>query len=192
MEHLAGARRSFSRADYHAMGDAGILAPDDRVELIEGEVILMSPIGSRHAACVLQINRAFSTSRSLAGRALVQVQNPLAASDRSEPQPDLMLLAPRDDSYASGHPVPEDVLLLVEVADSSLQYDRRAKIPFYAVVGVREVWLVDLEDDWVEAYTDPAPNGYRAMRRYEPGESLEPAALPDLRVEVDRIIPERR
>ena len=127
----ACAQRRFSRVDYHAMGDAGILAPDERVELMEGEVVVMSPIGSRHAAGVLQLIRAF-TSGSLAGRALVQVQNPLAASDRSEPQPDLMLLIPRDDSYASGHPGPEDVFLLVEVADSSLKYDRRAKIPFYA------------------------------------------------------------
>lgn len=184
----ACAQRRFSRVDYHAMGDAGILAPDERVELMEGEVVVMSPIGSRHAAGVIQLIRAF-TSGSLAGRALVQVQNPLAASDRSEPQPDLMLLIPRDDSYASGHPGPEDVFLLVEVADSSLQYDRRAKIPFYAAAGVREGWLVDLEHDWLEAYTDPAPNGYRTMRRYEPGESLEPSALPGLRVEVAGIIP---
>ena len=79
-------------------------------------IVVMPPIGSRHAACVLQLNRVFATSNSLAGRALVQVQNPLAASDRSEPQPDLMLLAPREDSYASGHPGPEDVMLLLEVA----------------------------------------------------------------------------
>lgn len=189
---LARTRRAFSRTDYHAMGAAGILAPDERVELMEGEVVAMTPIGSRHAACVLLLNQVFSTSSRLAGRALVQVQNPLAASDRSEPQPDLMLLAPRGDAYAAAHPGPQDVLLLVEVADSSLQYDRRAKIPFYAAVGVREVWLVDLEHDRVEAHTQPAPDGYRVTRRFGPGESVEPSAFLDLRVEVARIIPPAR
>ena len=186
---LAPASRAFSRADYHAMGAAGILGPDERVELLEGEVVAMAPIGSRHAACVLLLNRVFSTSSRLAGRALVQVQNPLAASDCSEPQPDLMLLVPRDDAYASAHPGPQDVLLLVEVADSSLQYDRRAKIPFYAAVGIPEVWLVDLEHDRVEACTRPAPDGYRVTRRYGPGGSVEPSAFPGLRVEGARIIP---
>lgn len=189
---LAPARRVFSRADYHAMGAAGILAPDERVELMEGEVVAMAPIGSRHAACVLLLNRVFSTSSRLAGRTLVQVQNPLAASDRSETQPDLMLLAPRDDAYAAAHPGPQDVLLLVEVADSSLQYDRRAKIPFYAEIGVREVWLIDLVHDRLEAHTQPAPDGYRVTRRFEPGESVEPSAFPGLRVEAARIIPPAR
>ena len=122
-------RRSFTRNDYHAMGRAGILTREDRVELLEGEVIVMSPIGTRHAACVDRLNRAFFASGRLAGRALVRVQNPLAVSDRSELQPDLMLLVERDDDYAFAHPEPADVLLLVEVADSSIDYDRRTKLP---------------------------------------------------------------
>ena len=113
------------------MGRAGILAQDDRVELLEGEVIVMSPIGSRHAACVDRLNRAFFASGRLAGRALVRVRNPPAVSGRSELQPDLMLLVEKDDDYAFSHPEPADVLLLV-VADSSIDYDRRTKIPSYA------------------------------------------------------------
>ena len=173
------------------MGRAGILAADERVELLEGEVIVMSPIGNRHAACVDRLNHAFSTSVRLAGRALVRVQNPLADSDRSEPQPDLMLLVHRDDRYDFGHPEPEEVLLLVEVADSSLDFDRRTKMPLYADAGIREVWLVDLEHDRIEAHNGPAPGGYRSTRRCAPGESLAPSALPDVTVEVAEIIPAR-
>ena len=174
------------------MGRAGILTQGDRVELLEGEVVVMSPIGSRHAACVDRLTRAFFASGRLAGRALVRVQNPLVCSERSELQPDLMLLAERDDDYAFSHPEPADVLLLVEVADSSVDYDRRTKIPFYATAGVREVWLIDLEQDCIESCSEPASVGYRVMRRYALGESLAPAALPDLTVETDRIIPWRR
>jgi hypothetical protein len=111
------------------MGRAAILSPEERVELLEGEVIVMSPIGNRHAACVTKLNHAFTASGHLAGRALVSVQNPLAESDRSEPQPDLMLLAHRHDWYAFGHPGPDEVLLLVEVADSSLTAARAATRP---------------------------------------------------------------
>ena len=174
------------------MGRVGILTPEDRVELLDGEVIVMSPIGSRHAACADRLTRAFFAAGRLAGRAQVRVQNPLAVSDRSELQPDLMLLAARDDDYALGHPEPADVLLVVEVADSSLAYDRRTKIPSYARADIREAWLVDLEHDRIEANTEPAPDGYRVTRRHGPGASLSPAALPDLTLEIDRIIPPRR
>ena len=126
------------------MGRAGILTAEDRVELLDGEVIVMSPIGNRHAACVDRLTNGFTRSGGLAGRALVRVQNPLAESNLSEPQPDLMLLIPRDDHYDYGHPRAADVLLLVEVADSSLDYDMNTKVPFYARAGIREVWIVDL------------------------------------------------
>ena len=186
-----GRRRHFTRGDYYAMGKAGILSHQERLELIDGEIFVMSPIGRRHAACVDWINAAFFESGRLAGRALVRVQNPLAESERSEPQPDLMLLAERADRYASGHPASEEVLLLVEVADSTLAFDRRTKIPLYAKDGVREVWLVDLVHDRIEVYTDPAPGGYRMTRRVERGETVAPGALPDLQLAVDRIIPGR-
>ena len=173
------------------MGRAGILDHRERLELIDGAIYVMSPIGRRHAACVDWINAAFFESGGLAGRALVRVQNPMAESEHSEPQPDLMLLAERSDRYADGHPAPEEVLLLVEVADSTLAFDRRTKIPLYAADGIREVWLVDLVHDRIEVYTDPAPHGYQAMRRVERTESIAPEALPDVRLAADRIIPPR-
>lgn len=186
----AGSRRLFTREEYQAMGRAGILEEDERVELLGGEIIVMSAIGNRHAACVLRMTSALNVSR-LTGRAFVQVQNPVAADRMSEPQPDLMLLAHRDDHYDFAHPGPEDVLLLVEVADSSLDYDRGTKMPFYATSGIREVWIVDLEHDQIESYREPEAGRYRKTRRYKPGEALAPSALPDLRLEVSRIIPAR-
>jgi Uma2 family endonuclease len=174
------------------MGQAGILPPAERVELLEGEVITMSPIGHRHAACVDRLNSAFAAaSGRLAGRALVRVQNPLVESDLSEPQPDLMLLAHRDDRYDFGHPRAQDVLLLVEVAKSSLGYDRRTKVPFYATAGIRELWIVNLHTDQIESFTEPVPGSYRVTRRYRLGESLTPAAFPDLQLAVAQIIPAR-
>ncbi len=173
------------------MGRAGIFAAADRVELLDGEVIVMSPIGNRHAACVDRLTNGFIRSGDLAGRALLRVQNPLAESDLSEPQPDLMLLVPRDDYYDFGHPGAADVLLLVEVADSSLEYDRSTKVPFYARAGIREVWIVDLEHDLVEVHTEPSRWGYGAVRRYVPGDELAPSALPDMKLEVARIVPSR-
>ncbi len=183
--------KQFTRTDYHAMGRAGILTAGDRVELLEGEIIVMSPIGTRHASCVDRLTHALTTSNRLAGRALVRVQSPLAESDRSEPQPDLMLLALRDDWYAHEHPGPADVLLLVEVADSSLDYDRDTKIPTYAAAGIREVWLVDLEHDRIEVYTEPARGDYRVRQRAAIGDAIAPEAFPDLQVDVAGIIPAR-
>lgn len=185
-------RRLFSRQEYHLMGQAGILKPAERVELLAGEVIIMSPIGHRHAAGVDRLTGAFAAlGAQLAGRALVRVQNPLVESDDSEPQPDLMLLAHRDDHYDFGHPRPQDVLLLVEVADSSIGFDRHTKLPFYAGAGIREVWIVNLQADLVEAYTEPEADGYRVSRRHRPGDRLAPAALPDLQLEVAQLIPAR-
>ena len=173
------------------MGRAGILAAADRVELLEGEVIVMSPIGNRHAACVDRLTNGFIRSGDLAERALLRVQNPLAESDVSESQPDLMLLIPRDDHYDFGHPGAGEVLLLVEVADSSLEYDRSTKVPFYARAGIREMWIVDLEHDLVEFRTEPSRWGYGVVRRYVAGDVMAPSALPDVRLEVARIIPAR-
>lgn len=186
-----GLRKRFTVRDYHAMGKAGIFAPEDRVELLDGQVIVMSPIGNRHAACVGRLTNQFGRAGGLAGRALVWVQNPLAQSELSEPQPDLMLVVPRDDHYDFGHPRAADVLLLVEVADSSFDYDVNVKVPLYARAGVREVWIVDLERDRIEAHAEPSDHGYGAVRRYGPGDVLAPSALPDVALEVARIIPAR-
>lgn len=180
-------RRRFTLDEYHRMGEAGILGEDDRVELIEGEIVEMTPIGSRHAGTVARIHHFFSTR--LGDRAVVWGQNPLLLRTHvSEPQPDVMLLAPRADFYTSALPEPHDVRLLIEVADSSLIYDRRTKIPLYARAGVVEVWLVNLEVGRVEICRDATPRGYQAVRSPGPDEVFSPLAFPDLPVTLSDLI----
>jgi Uma2 family endonuclease len=146
----------------------------------------MAPIGSRHAACVKRLNNLFS--RQVGDRAVVGVQDPVRLDEYSEPQPDLTLLRPRPDYYAGGHPGPEDVLLVVEVAETSAEYDRQIKVPLYARAGIREVWLVDLAASAVEVYREPTPEGYRQVRRFGRGETLSPEALPDINLALDDIL----
>ncbi len=184
-------KRLFTREEYHAMGKAGILGRHEREELLEGEIILMSPVGNRHAVCVDMLTYEFATRGNIAGRAIVRVQNPAATSPISEPQPDLMLMARRDDRYVSGHPGPQDILLLVEVSDSSLRYDRNIKLRHYAEVGIPEVWIVNLRNDRIESHTEPSPEGYLVSRTYELGDTISPTAFPDLKIRVDDIIPPR-
>jgi len=172
-------RRRFTLDQYHRMGETGILSPDDRVELIEGEIVEMTPIGSRHAATVARIHHLFSTR--LGDRAVVWSQNPLLlARLQSEPEPDLMLLEPRSDFYASGLPEPSAVRLLVEVADSSLLYEQRTKFPLYARAAVTEAWLVDLETNRVEIHRGPGGSGYRDVIVPEADERFAPLAFLDL------------
>jgi Uma2 family endonuclease len=172
-------RRRFTLDEYHRMGETGILGPEDRVELIEGEIIEMAPIGSRHAATVARIQHLFSTR--LGDRAVVWSQNPLLlVRHQSEPEPDVMLLAPRTDFYAAALPEPPDVRLLVEVAESSLPYDRRTKLPLYARSEVAEAWLVDLEAGRLEIHRGPGGAGYREARMPPAGEPFSPVAFPDL------------
>lgn len=157
-------RHRFSVDDYERMGQAGVLGEDDRVELLEGEIVDMTPIGSRHAACVDRLTAVFS--ERLGGRAIVRVQNPVRLDDWSEPQPDIALLRVRDDYYAGAHPGPDDVLLLVEVADASAASDRLSKLPLFAAAGIAETWLLDLTASTVEIYRDPAAGRYW---RHAPG-----------------------
>jgi Uma2 family endonuclease len=168
------------------MGEAGVLSEDDRVELLDGEIIQMSPIGSPHAGCVDRLNALFT--RRLAGRAIVRVQNPIILDRRSEPQPDLTLLTPRPDFYSAAHPRPRDVLLAVEVMDSSRGYDRTLKLPLYARAELREVWLVDLKAQALEVYRRPALRGYRQEHRLARGRALAPLAFPRLRFRVSELL----
>ena len=172
------------------MGRTGIFGEDDRVELIEGEIVEMTPIGSGHAATVNRLNRLLG--QQVGDRGIVAVQNPLSIPGEggavdSEPQPDLMLLTPRDDFYAGDHPAPEDVLLLIEVADTTRAFDRDVKLPVYARGGVSEVWLVDLQENLVEVHRDPARGAFRRIRRAFAGEDLEPAGVSGVRVAVAEI-----
>ena len=179
-------KHRFTVADYHRMAEVGILSESDRVELVEGEVVGMSPIGSSHAGCVNRLVRVLS--KLAEGRALLGVQNPLGLSDFSEPQPDVVLLRPRADDYAESHPDPTDVLLLIEVADTSLEYDRDVKVPVYARAGIPEVWLLDLNQGCVEVYREPSPNGYRQTTNAWQDETLRPVSLPEISVRVDDLL----
>ncbi|WP_447974948.1 Uma2 family endonuclease [Nitrospira sp. Kam-Ns4a] len=179
-------RRLFTVEEYYRMAQAGILSEDDRVELLDGEIVEMSPIGSRHASCVDRLMRWFD--RRVGDRAIVRVQNPIRLGEHSELQPDLALLKPRPDFYAEAHPCPADVLLLIEVAETSADIDREVKLPLYARSGVVEVWLVDLSTEQVEIYRTPAPHGYQECRTLRRGDQLAPQALPDLACSVDAVL----
>jgi len=170
------ARTRFTVQHFHRMGEAGIFGENDRIELIEGELIDMAPIGSRHAFAVDELSMRFA--RLLGEEARVSTQNPLVLGEHSEPQPDLMLLRPRADSYGHALPGPDDVLLLVEVADSTLDYDRSIKVPLYARHGIPEVWIVALESRRLEIYREPLSTGYRTHFAIGPESGVSPVALP--------------
>ena len=172
---LARAHR-LSVGDYHRMGEIGILGPELRTELVDGEIIEMPPIGHPHAGTVKMLANLL---KEAVGRdAIVSVQDPVWLDDYSEPLPDIALLKPRSDYYRSSHPCPDDVLLLIEVADSSLAYDRDVKLPRYARAGVPEVWLVDLAGQRLQIHREPAENRYFAV--VEP-EDLVAVTVPVIR-----------
>lgn len=179
-------RHRFTASEYHRMAEAGILSEDDRVELIEGELVEMTPIGSRHAACVKRLNQLLS--QQVGQHALVSVQDPIRLGERSEPEPDLAVLRPRADFYASAHPGAEDALLVVEVAEASLDYDRAVKLPLYARFGIPEVWLVDLTDEGVEVYRRPTPQGYQEVQRLGRGQRVSSQTVSNLELAVDEIL----
>jgi Uma2 family endonuclease len=171
-------RRLFSVEEYHRMAEAGILREKERVELIEGEIIQMAPIGTRHFGCVISVNRLFVAR--LGDRAVVSPQGPVVIAPRSEPQPDLALLRPRAVPYSRGLPTPEDVLLAVEVADTTVRFDRLVKSRLYAQAGIAEFWLCLVMDGAVEVHRRPGPDGYANLVRHGPGEMVSPLAFPDV------------
>jgi Uma2 family endonuclease len=179
-------RRKFTVKQYHQMAQAGILTEDDRVELIRGEIVEMSAVGRRHAACVRRLIRLFS--QRLSDRALVDAQDPVELEDNSEPQPDLVLLQLRDDFYEGGHPQSEDILLLVEVADTTVESDRDVKIPLYAENGITEVWLVDINAQCLEVYRQPSENGYLNIQKYYRGQTVFVQAFPNVSFTVDEVL----
>lgn len=175
---VAGARRLFSRKEYYQMAEAGILRPTDRVELIRGEIIEMSPIGPRHAAFVNSLNELLVTR--LAGRGIVGVQNPVVLADDSEPQPDLAILRRRSVPYKEAEVTTEDVLLLIEVAESSLLYDRSTKLRLYAEAGIPEYWVVDCAAETIDVYREPRGDGYGKTSRLAGTASVSPQTFPDV------------
>ena len=179
-------RHAFTVDEYHRMGEAGVFHEDDRVELLDGQIVEMTPIGHDHAGCVNALNGLLA--QLAAGRAVVSVQNPIILGQHSEPQPDLALLAPRADAYRRAHPRPDEVLLVIEVADTSLVYDRDEKLPLYAKAGIPEAWLVDLPGRAVHTCRDPGSDGYRITRTARAGETLTPVRLAGVTLRVGDIL----
>jgi Uma2 family endonuclease len=176
----------FTVEEYEALGRLEEFWDGPRLELIEGKIVEMTPIGPDHAGDVMWLNAELVPR--LGDRAVVRVQSPLRLGDLSEPEPDVTVLVPPLDRYRRRHPVAEDVLLLIEVSNSSLRFDRQTKVPLYARHGVAEVWIVDLTGETVEVYREPSADGYGAVERYGRGESASPAAFPDVELSVDELL----
>jgi Uma2 family endonuclease len=185
-ESCAPHRYRLTVAEYHRLGEMAIFDEDSRVELIEGDLIAMPPIGEQHASKTRQLNRLFSARVGEA--ALVDVQNPVALDRHSEPQPDIALLKPCPDFYESSHPHPEDVLLLLEISDSTLRYDRDIKVPLYARAGIPEVWLLDLPGQRLEVYRRPSTEGYREILYPASDETIAPVLLPEMVLLVNSLL----
>jgi Uma2 family endonuclease len=179
-------RRPLTVVDYHRMGEAGILSDSDRVELIEGELVAMSPVGSRHAGAINKLNRLLV--RAVGDRGLVSVQNSIRLDDRTEPEPDVAVLKPSADDYFEAIPGPSDVLLVIEVADSSLSYDRTVKAPLYAGHSIPEFWIVDLAGRAIEVHRKPEAGHYTEVTRVGAGVTLEPSLLPGVAVPVASVL----
>jgi len=179
-------KKLFTVDEFERMGEAGIFTEDDRVELIEGEIIQLGMIGAKHAAAVDRTVEFLMLG--LSGRANVRVQNPVQLDVYNEPLPDITLLARRADFYAAGHPTADDVLLAIEISDTTLRYDRDVKMRIYAVRGIRESWIVDLDRGAVLVFRDPSPDGYKTCLIFRRGDSLSPLAFPDFFISVDHML----
>ena len=178
-------RRPITVAEYHRMGEVGILGERDRVELIEGELVAMSPIGSYHTGTVNKLNH--SLVHAVGERAIVSVQNPVRLDGFSEPEPDVALLKPRPDFYQDAPAGPADVLLLIEVADTSPNYDRVVKRALYARRAIPEFWIVDLTSGEVEVCREPKADGYATVERIGRDGALEPQLLPGIRIQASTL-----
>lgn len=168
----------FTTEQYHLMYEAGVFAEGERLELINGEITEMAPIGRKHAACVNRLVTLFT--KKLGDRIIASVQNPIRLANNSEPQPDFAILKLRNDFYEDSLPTPTDILLIIEVADSTISYDREVKMPLYAAAGIPEMWLFDLNSKIIEGYSQPSTIGYKRMQRYEQNDTFSMLAFPDV------------
>jgi Uma2 family endonuclease len=179
-------KHRFSVKEYYRMAETGVLRPDARVELLNGEIIDMSPIGPFHGGLVNRLIRIYGKLSN--GRWQASAQNPLRLDDHSEPEPDFMLLKPSPNDYTSRHPRPDEAFLLVEVADASLDYDLEEKLPAYGHAGVAEVWIVNLRDQSLEVYREPHFTGYGSKTVVRAGDTVAPLAFPDAAVDVAELL----
>ena len=185
-EPLKIERRLFTIEEYDRFIEAGVLTEDDPVELINGEVVKMSPISGPHAGCVARLSMMFSLQ--LGQQVVIWTQNPIHIDQYSEPEPDVVVLRYRQDFYTKSLPRPIDVLLLIEVADTSLSYDRRVKVPLYAKVGILEIWVMDVENRLIYVYRNPVNGKYQETLVMKPGDTITPVTFSEILVKVDEII----
>ncbi len=179
-------RKRFTTHEYEQIIAAGVIGEDDRVELLEGEIVEMSPIGPSHSSCVVRLTRLLYKLDE--PHVVIRVQDPIHLGEYSEPQPDISIVQQRKDLYSSGHPEPEDILLLIEVAESSLIYDRDVKLQIYARAGIPEVWIVALLPQTVEVFRSPGENGYSETKVFPRGDTVSALNLPQLTLTVDSIL----
>lgn len=182
---VALTRHHFTVDDYARIREAGILTEDDRVELLDGEIYVLSPIGPLHVGIVNKLNRILT--RLVGDAGIISIQNPIRLSDYSEPQPDIALLSPRDDFYTSGLATPNDVLLVIEIADTSIDYDRDEKLPRYARAQIGEVWIVDVNRLVVEQYTQPLQGQYTQLHKVLLGNRVTATTIPGVDIPTDQI-----
>lgn len=178
-------QRLLTVREYHRMAEAGILTADDRVELLNGQIICMSPIGSQHAACVDKLDELLK--QLLTDQALVRVQNPVVLGEYSEPEPDIAVVRRKLDYYAAGHPTPEEVYLIIEVADSSLEKDRIKKRALYANAGIQHYWIINLDKKEIEVYHTPIRDNYRSRQLHRAGDTVAFPPL-DLRLRAEDLL----
>lgn len=176
------ARRRFTVDEYHKMGEAGIVSEDDRLELVDGEIVEMTPINVPHAVCVDLLTMLLS--RRVPEGVIVRVQSPIYIDEINEPQPDLTVLKPRDYLGQRHHPGPEDILLVIEVSDTTVSFDVRQKVPRYAQAGIAETWIVNLPRNGLEVYTDPSGGKYMSTRKFGRGDVVTATTLPGVTIQV--------
>ena len=180
--------RKFSVEEYYRMAEVGILHPDERVELIDGAIIVMAPMGPLHVWGVNRWNRIFARL-VVEDRVIVQVQSPILLGDNSQPEPDVALLTPQSQDYPGTLPSPESVLLIIEVSDSTLAYDRGTKADIYARFDIPETWVMNLPGDCIEGFSEPGPDGYARHTVYRRGDKISPVSLPDVEFAVEDLLP---
>lgn len=186
IEKVEMTRRRFSVAEYLRMAEVNLWGEDSRLELLWGEIVEMSPINVAHASTVNRLVQLLA--KKLGEKAIISVQNPLQLTDESLPQPDIAVLKPREDFYSKHHPGSDAVLLLIEVADASVLYDRKTKNLLYAGASIADYWIINLQVGQIEVYREPRPDGYRTVTRYAPGETISPLAFADVALSVSDII----
>ena len=182
-----GALRLFTADEYQRLADMGILGEDDRVELIEGRILNMAPKNIKHAMATKRANRYFN--RLLGDRVVICVQDPILLNDYSEPEPDIALVAPPEDRYINHHPTPKEIYFVLEIADSSLPYDRDVKCPLFAYNKIIQFGLLNLQNREMEDYRQPSRNGYRIKQTYSEGQCFNLVAFPEISIRVKDLLP---